>query len=261
MRPEDLIKVFIRDLGISIEDIPTVDEELTPDFILNDASSIYLLELKTKYSNPDKQILKEESFNMGILHETTESILPQNRLSGIIAHAKEQLDNAAKKDEVFRLLWLFVDSSVAEAHFEQFESTLYGSTSLVDWGEDRKSGTVFYFYNSDFYRYKDSIDAAFISNRKELKFCLNSYSPRYKRLKSTQLFLNLPGGIIDPLELEANGTGFIADTNIDRKERSAVTKYVVEKYNLSDLTRIMDMKAYSGTVQVNLDEETIINNV
>ena len=253
MAPEELIKLFIEDIGLRISDIPRVPDVKTPDFLIQDDKATYVLELKSKFPNPSKQAERNKSFERGALHEATEPIVPQNRLSGIIGHAKKQLDVHVNDEQVFRLLWLYCGSHLAEAHFEQFHSSLYGSTSLVDWAENGKSGTVYYFYNSDYFRFKDSIDGAFISTSKKMQFCLNTYSPRYESLKRSELIKKLPGGIIDPFEEEKEGNGFIVDTDVNRNDRATVTDFIIKKYGLSNMTKIMDMNYYSGTVQVKLD--------
>jgi hypothetical protein len=42
----------------------------------------------------------------------------------------------------------------------QFEATLYSSTTICDWSDEGECKVYYFFYNSDFFRFKDTLDAA-----------------------------------------------------------------------------------------------------
>lgn len=251
MDPERLATLMLEHIGCLVEKIPETDEK-TPDFFVTLECDQYLIELKAKEANPEQIRERDEQLDAGEIYEEFEPVLRQNRLSGIVRDATGQLDSH-NHDGIFRLAWFMAIGHNASAKMHQFESTLYGSTTLVDWSENGTAGDCYYFYNSDFHRYRQSLDGAIVSTQQELKLCLNNYSPRYENLKASSLVRAFANGVCDPVQREEAGEAYIVDSEVDRNNLQDVLDYLRRKYKQERLTN-MTMNHMSATIAVPRNE-------
>lgn len=248
MNYEPSVQHFFESYGYRVEKIPQEEDE-SPDFLIFDSVWSYLLELKTKF--PSEAQIEErrktlETKNVYIIHEPT---IRKNTFSGIIKKAKDQLKKPKAPQDVLRLVWLLVATSDwADAQMHQFEATLYGSTRVVDTTNGR-SGDCFFFHNSDFFLFRDVLDAAIVSTESKLKLLLNPLSPRYERMKKSSLSKHLRNAVVDPIQLEKECRAFLVEGDVDRSDKEAVLQHLREKYkseNMADIT----MNYVSGTMVV-----------
>ena len=244
MNYEPVVNRFFIDLGYHVEKIAESDEE-SPDFLIFDDTSSYVLELKTKFPSEAEIEERKELLDAGEIHNIHELIIRKNRLSGIIKKATTQLRGYEEKD-ILRIVWLLATGHIAEPRLHQLEATLYGLTTLVDWSNQRACNCYF-FYNSDFFRYRDVLDAAIVSTESEVKLLLNPLSPRYAQIKNSSLPNHLGKAVVDPIEIEKEGKAFFVDSDVDRSDKEAVLRYLREKYK-SDNILIITMNFMSGTI-------------
>jgi len=128
--------------------------------------------------------------------------------------------------------------------------TLFGSVNMIDIGDGSNiMKPCYYFVNSSFYRYKDRIDGAVISSLNKYALCINNYSPNYNSFKRSSFCEAFKDGVIDPIEREKKDSAYIADTEIDRRNKGEVLKYVQEKYKKSKLIDL-NFTGYSASVLV-----------
>ena len=242
---EPLVQRFFIGFGYHVEKIAESDEE-SPDFLIFDDNSSYVLELKTKFPSEAEIEERKELLDASEIHNIQEVIMRKNRLSGIIKKATTQLRGYEEKD-ILRIVWLLATGHLAEPRLLQFEATLYGLTTLLDWSNQR--GCIcYFFYNSDFFRYRDVLDAAIVSTVSEAKLLLNPLSPRYVQTKNSSLPKHLGKAVVDPIELEKKGNAFFVDSDVDRGNEEAVLRYLREKYKSENILNIP--KNYlSGTMQ------------
>jgi hypothetical protein len=244
MNYEPVVKSFFESLGYQVEKI-TESEEESPDFLISDDSSSYVLDLKTKFPSSEEVEERRRILDSGEIHNIQETVINKNRLSGIIRKAGEQLSRF-DNENLFRIVWLLATGHLAEPRMLQFEATLYGTTAVVS---SIGAGDSYFFYNSDFYRYRELIDGAIVSTEKRAKLLLNPLSPRYARLKASSLPKHLGTVIVDPVELESQGKVFIVDSDVDRTDKDAVLSYLRSKYGIPDLVNLT-MVYLSGTLDV-----------
>lgn len=252
-KDEKRIEKLFADLGFTIFKIPELPDQKTPDFKVSDNDSKYLVEVKSKYPSSKALSSREEVLASGMIRFEQTHLEPRNTFSGIIEDGIDQLSSYIQSDVDFRLLWLHSNSHLSEAFLNVYHSTLFGSSTLIDWSDGGKSGIAYYVRNSSFYRFRDILDGAFISTDSKLVFCLNSYSRRYQKLRSSKLIAKLDKFIDDPIITESKGDGFIADTDIERSNEDSVLKYLKTKYGLSDLTKLMDLKSNTFSITVDGD--------
>jgi hypothetical protein len=238
---------FFSNLGYHVEKIPESSVE-SPDFLVYDDSVSYLVELKTKFPSMEQIAERKSTLETGEIHSIQESITYQNRLHGIIKKAVGQLDE--HKDKIpFRLIWLLSTDYLAEPRMLQFKSTIYGIACVVDVSQERP-GDCYFFYNSDFYRYRSKLDSAIIStDMTNPVLLLNPLSARYENLKSSSLIKHFDNALIDPYNLDLQGKAFLVDSDVDRGNEEAVLQYLREKYKSENFVKL-SMNYLSGTMRI-----------
>lgn len=222
------------------------------DWIVEVDGCKYLIEEKTKFPNSEELKKRAESLEKKFHYSSVRSVSRSNRLSGILRKAKNQLLSSSSADKYqFRLVWFTSLGFDAEAKNMQFISTLYG-TSRVFEVDGREMLTCYFFYNSDFYRFKDDLDGAIASyaygNTLTMYLCLNPYSPRYEELRMSPIISKLPKGLTDPLAEEQMGNAYVADTDIDRRDSRSVLRFLERKYNTGRLAN-MDFHMASAEIR------------
>lgn len=245
MNHESVIFQFFQAHGFSAEKIEEYDQE-KPDFFVYDNDHTYIVELKTKSESDEKAEERKAVLLSGKIYGETEPIDSINRLSGIIRKAQSQLINHMPEEKVFRLAWFLCSGHGSEAKTDQFQATLYGSTSIVDLDVSGMR-PCYFFRNSDFYRFRASLDGAIVSTESNAKFLLNPLSLKFDELKISKLVGIFGESVVNPIQEEEEGLAYLAEGEIDRTDKQKVIAYLKNKYGLE---KIMDMtlKHMSGTI-------------
>lgn len=92
------------------------------------------------------------------------------------------------------------------------------------------------FYDSEFYRYKGTLDSAIASRETNAKLLIDPLSPRCEDMKNSSLTHHRGHAVVDPCELELQGKVFLADSDGDRSNKDAVAQYAGEKTNRKTLS-------------------------
>lgn len=242
MNYEQQVKNFFESLGYKVEKIKEDNQE-SPDFIIYDDESTYVLELKTKFPANVEIEKRKRILDSGKIFNISESVEGKNRLSGIIKKAERQLKKFSDTN-LLRIVWLLSTGHLAEPRLLQFQATLYGLATVVS---SKGSGDCYFFYNSEFFRFREFIDGAIVSTEKELLLLINPLSPRYLQLKNSSLPKHLGNAVVDPFELECQGLAFLVDSDVDRNDREVILNYLRRKYGLEDLINLT-MNYLSGTI-------------
>jgi hypothetical protein len=242
---EPIVKRWFLGRGYQITKIPETNEG-SPDFLIVDDTSTYLLELKTKFPSDEEIGERKKLLSIGEIHNIDELITRKNGLSKIIRKAKNQLGKYKKGgDKILRLVWLLSTGHLAEPRLYQFETTLYGLAYLQS---AERYGGCYFFYDSDFFRYREVLDEAIVSTQSEGKLLINSLSPRYSQMKNSSLLKHFrEASVVDPINLEKEGRAFLVDSDVDRADEEGVLQYLKGKYN-SDKIVIDTMHYLSGTI-------------
>jgi hypothetical protein len=244
---ESQVQEFLRRHGYYVEKIPC-EKDKSPDFLIRDATYTYGLELKTKFPSDSQVEERDRQLETTGVHVVREPAVRKNTLSGIITDAATQLAQYPLLKDSLRLVWLLSTGHLADARIHQFETTLFGSTQIIDI-TNKWSGTCYFFSNSDFFRCRDVLDAAIVSIELEPKLLLNPLSPRYEQIKGSSLAKLLAKDLIDPIELEKLGQAFVVEGEVDRNNEEEVLLYLKTKYKSQRLEK-MEMMSLSGTLRV-----------
>lgn len=114
--------------------------------------------------------------------------------------------------------------------------------------------TCYYFHESAFYSYRNSLDGAILTDGETAQLCINSLSARVEKFRESELVIGLSNGLCDPQNLEGlSDHVLIADCDIDRKMSDQVLSYLQRKYNLDHLQAI-PMQQHAGIIGVSKDK-------
>ena len=233
-------RAILENWGIHIEDIPT-SQYNEADFIAKFGNTNVLIEEKMKKDDPHYLSARSDELEKGNIHLKTLPITRQETLSGIVRKAAKQLRSSSKHMEYdFRLLWFTATGIHAYGQYEQFISTIYGTTKIIAMDSMEHYRTCYYFRYADFIRRADVLDgaiAAYIDGKTiHAKLCLNALSSNYERLKQSTVAQYFDTAIEDPKELEASGSAFVLDDcQLNRREENPLLCHLQKKYKTAPL--------------------------
>lgn len=253
MKSDDLAELTLKQLGFDVDKLPVSMEsgKKMPDFLVRYGASSALVEAKLKGDNPDEASLRAETLDAGEVYVSDHVLGRDETLSGIVRQGAKQLKAGASIEADFNVLFVLVDCINARVVSEQFVDTLYGGTTVIEYGKALQAKPCYFYRNSDFYR-RQEIDAAIVGHvhaphgSASLKICLNPYSPRYQELKVSEFLLPFDRAMLDPIDEEKAGRAYIPDDNIERTEQDftrtfplydPVLHHLAEKYKTGRLVR------------------------
>lgn len=179
----------------------------------------------------------EAELSRGEIAQTTERWAYDEKVARIARHAKKQIVQVATPDDL-RLIWFECRGRDQESQWQQVFGTCYGSTNVFDLKDKTFQRECYYFRESAFFRWRESLDGAVLFSGDNGALYLNSYSPRYPRLKDSGLARAFAPAVVDPLKLELEGHAAIADCETPRSQPDRVVQYLAEKYGRPLLQQI-----------------------
>ena len=248
-------KAFLEHWGAVVEAIETGDSEQS-DFLASIDGAVLLIEEKTKIDNPDSLVKRRKAFDAGEIYSSSRRLVRDNRLSGVVRKAASQLASSASKPHDFRLVWFTGTGYEAHALYEQFIATLYGTTNIIEMGSSHFR-RCYFFRNSDFHRYADSIDGAIVAHVVQdslsAKFCVNPLSPRALNLRTSAFLRRFGSAVEDPDAHEREGEAFIVVGDLDRNNESALLAELQRKYSTKPLMTF-DLCYHAAAMAARTDE-------
>lgn len=249
-------RLLLEHWGVSVRDIPTSYKKES-DFLAMFDNCKVLIEEKTKLDDPVQMSKRTEVLSKGEIHMSSAPIIRNNRLSGIISGAAKQLHSSSEQEEHdFRLIWFTGTGVEAEAKFEQFIATIYGSTKILEMNASFYR-TCYFFRDSDFYRHSSILDGAVVAHVSGLnitaKLCINPLSPNAVTLRNSPVADIFGTAIEDPTMLENEGIAFILDGNVNRQNEEECLAILQAKYKTKPLMKF-DLGYISTSVLVSDDD-------
>lgn len=250
MNIEEAIGLQMEKWGLSVKKIPEsqVKGEKRPDFEVKCDSFTYIVEVKSREDDKKEVEEKNEVLDQGKIYGQQKALIRKNTVSGIIRDACDQLKNYGK-DDWYRIVWLCAMDDAQKAKFEQFKAAIYGKTQMFDLDGNAYHRPCYFYRDSDFFRYRNTLDAAIVSTFTEVELCFNPFSAKNHEFKNSTLVKLFKDSVCDPIKDESEGYAYIVDSDIDRKNENAVMSYLRDKYNAPKLTKI-DMGWHSGSVLI-----------
>lgn len=251
MDVENVVKTTLEDWGFKVQKIEE-SKIKTPDFLCSKDNQNYLIELKTKFPNPELKSKRNETLKSGNLFDDISPIIRKKYLSRIIQNSTKQLKSPQNLDNPYRIVWLHCEGFNALTHFNQYKSSLYGLMKIFPL-EQNHLYDCYYFGNSDFYKYKEILDGAIISYPDNLLICVNNLSMRYNDFKNSSFIKSFKDRHLDPINEEKKGIALIVDNAVDRSKPDLVIKFLEDKYDICKLMPIT-MKHATATVSISKND-------
>lgn len=235
---EKHISDFFAEYGLQAHKIRESDEK-SPDFYIEAHGAKILVELKTKFDDEELMKSREKAFAKDELFEYSTIWDRKNSISSAISKAYKQLSHRKKKIGAdFCYVFLLATGNYTSAQLRQFESTLYGSKEILSskhGSPEPQKKTCYYYTFSDFYRYKEVIDGAFILGKNFGRLCLNDQSVQYPSARESAFVKAFLPGVLDPQQLEEDGKAYSITESIDRRDKELLNEYLKSKYKLEKI--------------------------
>jgi len=241
---------YLRAHGLRADEIPESDVqgEQRPDIEASYQGQCYVIELKRKLSEAEMIASYQSRLSAGQVVSHRETTERTNTISGVVAEAAEQLTAYCDNADI-RIVWLDGQGWDPSLQMLQIKASLFGTRQIIDLSKTKDSRECFYFGFSDFFRHRDTIDLAVVRAHDQAQLCVNNFSPRYQIAKSSYLREVFGSAVVDPLEWEKEGSIYLADCDLDRRDTDAIVEYLKDKYQKPDLID-MEMKSISATMAV-----------
>lgn len=222
----------------------------TPDYLISLPKRDVLLELKIKSDNPDQIETSQAVMASGGIGSRSKALRPTNTVSRVISDGAKQMIEHDLQNDCHHILWLHASGYDAHAHWEQLLFTLYGSQRLVS-TERGNMILCYFFHDSEFWRYRKTLAAAFVSIWKSegnlsVQLCINPHYPKKSEFRDSEIYTAFSNALLDVEQIEDGEGAFFMDGNCDRKEIPAVLDYLRAKYSLNHLQTFEMGYQYAG---------------
>lgn len=229
-------------LGFHVEEIPVANTQ-TADLKVSDDGSTYLTEVKDKIEAESLAQKRRAILGRGEVYEQCDPLSRDNRISGILADAQQQLDRTPKRDGTFQLIWLYATGVDADLEYRQAFATFYGHVDLMAMNPRLPDTTACFYFDYSAAFKMPTVEALILADNKQLQVCLNEFAPRAAEFRQTYLcrkFAELDG-VIDPVAMAADGRIIVCRATISRKVESDTIAALQEQtgvlYSTIRLTR------------------------
>ncbi len=251
---EQLVAEYLGDLGFSVTKLEEGAKQIA-DFRVKGRRDTYLVEIKSKQSNPMKLARFLSSLQEKGIAEESEPMRRGGRIPEVVRSGAHQLRATHTKGGPYRLLWLVAMGHHPNVQVSQFRSSLYGIVNIVDFDDPSAlaSRDCFYFEESDFYRYRHVLDGAIIGTLEKCQLCLNNHAKHSDQLRRSELAIAFGEAVVDPEVLAQSNRIWLADTGEARGNPAAVLKYVQAKYGRRRLSVMWQSEMFSVTAEVRMD--------
>jgi hypothetical protein len=188
MNIEEAIGHQMEAWGLSVHKIPEsqIKSDKRPDFEVKCESYTYLIEVKSREDDKKEVKEKNEVLSQGKIYGQHKALIRKNTVSGVIRDACDQLKNYGK-DDWYRIVWLCAIDDAQKGKLEQFKATIYGKTQMFDLDGDGYHRPCYFYRDSDFFRYRNILDAAIVSTLTEVELCFNPFSDKNVEFKKSTL--------------------------------------------------------------------------
>jgi hypothetical protein len=226
----EYVKSVLETFGFRPDVIPEADHR-TPDLSVPLCAGRVLVEVKSK--DDDQQLRRVVDSPAGTTHWYTDS-----STETVLRNGWHQIrDFPARAADDYTVVWLLACKSRITALVRPTVMTLlYGAQDI----EGYMAGTrtfyeknCFFFHRSLFFRY-NQLDAVVLQDNRDTTLCINPLCTRYNEFIQTDFVgvFRTRFVIVDPLEMEAAGSCFVADCDCPRTDVNNVVGYLKRKYNL-----------------------------
>jgi hypothetical protein len=227
------VRFVAKKLGVTVQDIPRSDNDQRPDFEFFCGDECSLVELKRREGGWNFTDDEERMLDHGEIVDRSEGLGPHNTISARIKEANRQLSSFASPRHAFRLLWFCAYGPFSGLVARRACTTLLGDITIFE-SESERQWRAYFFDHNQFYRYKDVLDGAFVSEVRpaevSVQLILNPLSSRYGAFRCSRLVQAFSSGLLDPLSTERDGDGVIVGSDADRRSEHTKLSYLASRY-------------------------------
>lgn len=232
-RAIELIEQGLRSLDYEVKRISTEEEEESADLLAYQAEDRFVVEVKTRLENiEEREQLEAEPTGTVVDHH--EPLTRENRLSGIVKKAADQIRHTQTEHPGLGLLWFCPEPLLGIADSSsRLEATVYGvrHAFVEKEGKNFPFSKVYMATHNDFYRFQ-IIDAVVLDGSDGMRLLVNPFSPKKEILRTSRVyqFFSSQDAITDLVTADpANGV-FIVQGNFSRGDQRAVSRALTEQY-------------------------------
>lgn len=246
---------FLRDNGFDASEIPVSKEpgQQRPDILALLGTQRYVIECKRKFTDTVLQTQLATKVEQGVVAMLHESAERMNVVAAVLARAATQLDAYCLHDDI-RVVWIDGEGWLPALQRKQFRASFFGIREVRDCSPAKDHRECFYFGMSDAYLHRNSIDLVLSRTDEQAELFINNFSPRYGIAVQSYMVQLFGNAALDPLRLERNGSIYLADGDVDRRNPKAVLEHLQKKYK-KDTLLDFPMKAVSWTAAAPRNEE------
>jgi hypothetical protein len=241
---KEAIAKHFEDRGFEVTLLEAKEDRKTPDLLVVKSGQRFLIEVKAKSDDLEALLERRRKLKRGELVMHGARWTPMNTIASIAKDGACQLNDYPSEDRDFSLLWVHAEGEDPLSQAKQITSTLYGKTRVFSLLNSKFSYECYFFYDSVFFRRRDTLDGAIVSALRKVELCINTYSPRYSSFRVSEMVRAFGQDVVDPTELEQAGRAIIADCDVDRRRHDEVARYLEEKYNEKSLQHL-DIGSFS----------------
>lgn len=246
----------LTEFGFRVEEIPESNEpnQSRADLLVSDDESHYVIEVKDKGEGDERRKERHETLGKGEVFSETDALARDNSISGVLIHARDQLDATPKPPNAFQLIWLYSAGVAADTKFRQTQYTFYGIRHLIcrDDNSGMTTDCLYFDYCTAFNM--PTVEAVILTDKQNLSVCLNEFSTRAAEFRASALYTRFKEvrAIFDPVELVEQGLFTAFRSPMPRKNDddilAAITAESGKRYIAVDFNR------HSCSVTVNPSE-------
>jgi hypothetical protein len=215
---------FLSRHGFHVEEIP-VGEGKSADLRFTDDSATYHVEVKEKFESEEDAKTRKEILSRGEMFEPQpKKLSSDNRISGILAQARKQLDATPKDSGTFQLIWFHSHGFDADLKYRQAFATFYGDVPVSSRRPHPEETKHCFYFDYSAALVMPTIEALVLCDGKQVQVCLNESSRRAGEFRTTgfyKKFLFLDA-IFDPVALESAGEVIFCRAEIARKNEAEI---------------------------------------
>lgn len=240
---------ILKSIGYHVKEIEESPREKRADLRVLKNGEVYIVEVKSRLEN-QRLVNKLKTVKPGEIIENIDSLGKSNTLSAIIEEAYEQINATPKDERNFRCIWFRVTAVLGiENAGSKMESTLLGTRDA--WVNGREDLIPCYFAGyGDFFRYED-IDGVIIDKGNKAKLIVNPFSPRYNVFEKSSLCILFKekDAITNPKYEEKEGSAYIVNTKLNRRNDSEIISYLNNKYSI-EVKCLINLHSISAITKV-----------
>jgi len=223
---------LLQGLSLSVHTISESTEHPTPDLRVAGSAGDVLIEVKSK--EDDKALRQMVATARGTVYTTGRGGSTQSQ----IEQAWRQIRNYPDRtDADFVVVWFIArrPHGMTVLTGSSILRLLYGTELLKG---HSGSGEFYerpcFFFNAAMFQHYRELDAVVVYDDPNLTLCLNPLSPRYSRFRDTDLAkaFDTHFAVVDPFEMEAAGTCFLADSPPEPDTTDDGVRRLKVKYDL-----------------------------